>query len=64
LGTLVADNAENPSGAAFTVNDALGHSRKSIAISAQYVSRNPDRLKRTLVTIFGDGNHTKGGESN
>jgi len=56
LGTLLADKSDNQAGAAFTVNDGLGHSRKSIAVSAQYVNRNPERLKRTIVSIFGDGN--------
>jgi integrase len=55
LGTLLARNSENRAGAAFTVNDGLGHSRKSIQVSAQYVSRDPEGLKHTVVKIFGNG---------
>jgi integrase len=58
LGTLLARNSENRAGAAFTVNDGLGHSRKSIQVSAQYVSRDPEGLKHTIVKIFGNGDES------
>ena len=48
FGTLIGLRTKSP----FAVRDALGHSDKSIAISAQYVERNPELLRQTLNSLF------------
>ncbi|KPL05702.1 hypothetical protein AMJ85_11085 [candidate division BRC1 bacterium SM23_51] len=48
FGTLIAVRTRSP----FAVRDALGHSDRSIAISAQYVERNPELVRETLNSLF------------
>jgi integrase len=48
LGTLIGHRTKSP----FAVRDALGHSDRSISISAQYVDRNPLLVRETLNSLF------------
>jgi integrase len=48
LGTLIGHRTKSP----FAVRDALGHSDRSISISAQYVDRNPLLVPETLNSLF------------
>jgi len=49
--TFATEIGERSNDSIFAVNDALGHERSSIDISAQYVTRNPRKL-RSLMESF------------
>jgi integrase len=49
--TFATEIAERSGGSVFAVNDALGHERSSIDISAQYVMRNPRKLRSLMESL-------------